>query len=1043
MNITHIYHIGDIHFRTLKRHKEYREVLTQFLENIKQDDIKNSVIYIAGDLVHAKTDLSPELVREVSWFLEACANLRPTFIITGNHDINLANKSRLDALTPIIDNLKHPNLYYLRDSGVYPFENLTFVVYSILDSRDNWPKVADVNGENKICLFHGPVFTAKTDMGYTISSDKFSPEMFEGFDLALLGDIHSVQEVGHSNIVFSGSALQQSHGEAVEGHGYLLWNVEKREYKFVELLNDYGYFTLDISEGVPSNIDGMPKKPRLRVRVSNTNMVDVNKIITDIRDKYEVQEYTITRIDNLKKNADVNSTNNINVYNIRDTQVQNDIITDYLERTVDLDRDSLDKIRELNTEINDKVFETEAVLNTLWKPKYFEFSNMFSYGDGNKIHFDRASGILGIFSPNATGKSAVIDALVFCLFDKTPRTFLAKNIMNNRKNRFECYFKFEISGIEYHIKRFAKIVNKGKNVKVDVEFWKEEGGNIISLNGEHRRDTNRIINQYIGSYDNFVLTSLSLQTDNALFIDKTQTERKEKFAQFMGVDVFDKLYQVAYDESKVNTQLIKRFTDGDFAAKLKDIERQLKLDKNGYKTLSDEVDVIKDKIGEYNTRILELNKQLHKLKTDVQDIDVLEKKQKDALDEKNQIETKKIQLQEKLIDLEEQQFTYDDRLDKLNEELIVDNYRLLNQYNDEVYQLQTQLDKLEIKQASLKNHKEHLDEHEYNSECDVCMKNSESVFRAKEEVGLELKSLVDKINELANTKNNLLIKIKSLNKYKKQYDELSELNTTINKISNEINRILDKMSSIEKQEILIDIKITDIGADITNWKENKNQIEENKETHQLINKIETLYNDKDNELKHKSKELIQISNRITTLENEKSIIKQKIDELKELESKRITYEHYLAAVGKDGVAYEMIEKTLPVVEGEINNILGQIVDFGIQLEMDGKNINAQIVYDDQRWSLEMCSGMERFVSSLAIRMALMNICNLPHPNFLIIDEGFGVMDSENLQSLLISFAYLRTQFDFVIVISHIDSLRDTVDDTIEIQNNNGFSKVRF
>jgi DNA repair exonuclease SbcCD ATPase subunit len=111
--------------------------------------------------------------------------------------------------------------------------------------------------------------------------------------------------------------------------------------------------------------------------------------------------------------------------------------------------------------------------------------------------------------------------------------------------------------------------------------------------------------------------------------------------------------------------------------------------------------------------------------------------------------------------------------------------------------------------------------------------------------------------------------------------------------------------------------------------------------------------------------------------------------------------------------------------------------------LDGKNINANLVYGDQKWSLELCSGMERFISGLAIRIALINVSNLPRPNFLVIDEGFGTLDNENLTSLYMIFAYLKTQFDFVMIISHIDSMRDVVDTLMEIKKENGFSMVKF
>ena len=115
MVINKIYHLADLHIRNLKRHKEYREVFNKFLKQVKQDNIEDSIIYIAGDIAHAKTEMSPELVQEISWFLTECAKLRETVLITGNHDCNLNNNYRLDVLTPIIENLSNPRIHYLRD----------------------------------------------------------------------------------------------------------------------------------------------------------------------------------------------------------------------------------------------------------------------------------------------------------------------------------------------------------------------------------------------------------------------------------------------------------------------------------------------------------------------------------------------------------------------------------------------------------------------------------------------------------------------------------------------------------------------------------------------------------------------------------------------------------------------------------------------------------------------------------------------------------------------------------------------------------------
>jgi len=100
-----------------------------------------------------------------------------------------------------------------------------------------------------------------------------------------------------------------------------------------------------------------------------------------------------------------------------------------------------------------------------------------------------------------------------------------------------------------------------------------------------------------------------------------------------------------------------------------------------------------------------------------------------------------------------------------------------------------------------------------------------------------------------------------------------------------------------------------------------------------------------------------------------------------------------------------------------------------------------ICYEDKCWNLELSSGMEKFVSSLAIRIGLINISTLPRPNFLVIDEGFGTLDGDNIANMEGAFQYLKTQFDFVLIVSHLDTIKDYMDMLIPIQINNGFSKI--
>ena len=1052
MKVTHIYHLADLHIRNLKRHKEYREVFQKFLDNVKKDNIESSVIYLAGDIAHAKTEMSPELVQEISWFLTECAKLRETFLITGNHDCNLNNSYRLDVLTPIVENLNNPKIHYLRDTGVYPFQNLTFVVYSILDNKENWPKGREVEGENKICLFHGPVNKALTDIGYTVSSNSFQVDMFDGFDMVMLGDIHKRQTFGegYEHVAYAGSMVQQNHGEVLENHGYLLWDVDSRTFTEHDIHNDYGFVTIDVVDGkIPQWVydeinTKLPKYPRIRLRFTNTEPSDVKLRITELKKLFQVAEVTVTRTDTIGQLKTNNRVNKNIVGNVKDVTFQNQLIKDYLERQFLLDNEELDKISQINVDINSRLTSRESVENILWTPKNFEFSNMFSYGENNIIRFDRAKDIIGIFAPNASGKSSVFDALSFCIFDKSSRSFLAKSIMNNRKDWFSCKFHFQIDDVDYFIERKGKLINKGKNVKVDVDFWREQGGIVESLNGEQRRDTNHMIQQYLGSYDDFVLTVLSLQGNNALFIDKSQSERKDILAQFIGVDIFDKLYQEAGEENRENSTLIKKFKRDDFTQKLADIDTQLKTDKSEYKLLEIEQKGLKKEQEGFQSQILELSSKIVQLKSDSgESIDDLQNRLTKLQETKEDLTQTKSATQDMIIHREELQNTLHEIIDGYDEEKLQESINRITETKENISKLESAIEKINIKLESLYSQKQHLDSHKYNEECDVCMENSQTILQEKAKVDSAIQDGESHIQSFTDELNKLTEVIELTKGIEDDWKNLNEAKDKEDKIDREISQLINKLSTKETEEVKLDTQISDLQKLIEEYFSNEEQIKQNQKVRNEIQLVEQDLKNTKKYLNDNEEKILSLNGKISALQSQKQSIQDRINEVKDLEEQQRLYEYYLNSLSRDGISYELISKTLPMIEGEVNNILAQIVDFGMQLEMDGKSINANIVYDDQKWSLELCSGMEKFISGLAIRIALINISNLPRPNFLVIDEGFGTLDNENLTSLYMLFSYLKTQFDFVMVISHIDSMRDVVDTLMEIKKEDGFSKVKF
>ena len=63
--LKYIHHISDIQIRNLKRHKEYEQVFEGLYYEVRKNK-DNAVAYIGGDIAHSKTDMSPELIDQLS-----------------------------------------------------------------------------------------------------------------------------------------------------------------------------------------------------------------------------------------------------------------------------------------------------------------------------------------------------------------------------------------------------------------------------------------------------------------------------------------------------------------------------------------------------------------------------------------------------------------------------------------------------------------------------------------------------------------------------------------------------------------------------------------------------------------------------------------------------------------------------------------------------------------------------------------------------------------------------------------------------------------
>lgn len=1042
-HVDKIFHIGDIHIRNVNRHSEYRSVFRKLYSKIKKMSTGNSLIYVAGDVVHAKTDMSPELVDLTAEFFDSLANICPTIVITGNHDCNLNNTHRLDALGPIIKTLKHENLFYFKDNGLYKFADIIFNVMSVFEKPKNYifANQIDCNdNELKIALHHGAVNKALTDAGWQLSNEHVTANLFAGHDFTLLGDIHKMQYLDDAEtIAYCGSLIQQNHGENLT-HGMLVWDLNSKTSEFVKIENDYGYFTLDINNGkIENDLSLIPKKPRLRVRVTNTDSAVLNVILADIKSKYKVQDISKQTVNAINSVTDEDK---ITFGNVRDVEWQNNIITEYLETEHNVPEKYLDIIRHINRTISSKLPNDITTRNIIWTPKKFTFSNMFSYGETNVIDFTSMKGTYGLFAPNASGKSTLLDALMFCCFDKCSRTRKGIHVLNNKSTQFTSEFEFEIHNETYFIKRTGNKLSNG-HVKVNVDFWKiDTNGNHVDLNGDQRDTTNKNIRSYLGTYEDFIITTMSMQTNNTSFIEKSQRERKDLLSQFLDIDVFDQQFQIANDDIKETAVLIKNYNKIDYPTEIADLKKQFDSFSKTYDNkIRDkrEHEKLKDELTEL---IITETKKLKSISSDIKEPDFYESKIKQSEQTLTSLHKEHLNINDKIQKVTLKITELQDKINVIDEDKLIALQREYDQIAGDINMTRFQLDATEKQLSHAKEKEGKLTNHKYDPECEFCMANpwlheTKNIIDTIPFLELQIKTLNTEIDKMEARKTeingyNIDDTLTMLKKYK------VDLNTA-NDIKSKLERnLIQKEKEIDNTSHYISELTNELKTSI----DKLDDIKFNKDINDNIKSLSEEVSDLTIEIQDLDSGIIDTSGKLHLIKEKIQRYNDELNILQNLEDKYKAYGYYLTAVHRNGIPYYLISKALPKIESEINNILTQIVDFTIVLNSDGKNINAYIAYDEERfWPIELTSGMERFVSSLAIRASLVRISTLPRPNFIAIDEGLGVLDSDNLNNMYLLFNYLKSQFEFVLLITHIDAAKDIVTNRIELDNVNGFSRI--
>jgi len=276
-------------------------------------------------------------------------------------------------------------------------------------------------------------------------------------------------------------------------------------------------------------------------------------------------------------------------------------------------------------------------------------------------------------------------------------------------------------------------------------------------------------------------------------------------------------------------------------------------------------------------------------------------------------------------------------------------------------------------------------------------------------------------------------------------EQLNKYNLILQKQKSLIGEIRNRELNIEKNEALIASLLHEISFcenKIKTYEENKDAIENFEDL--LLRKKRTENNIAccQHELEQCKENVLNLYKLHGSLEQKLENLKSTKEELEDLRSRFTAYDLFMKCMHSNGISYDIIKKRLPVINNEIAKVLANIVDFEIFFEEDDKRLNILIKHPshDAR-PLEMGSGAEKTVAATAIRLALLSVSNLPKPNLFILDEPGTALDEGNMEGFVQILDLVKSYFGTVLLISHLESLKDSVDQQITIEREGEYAYV--
>ena len=1026
-------HFADVHWRGLTRHEEYKRSFKRAFKSLREEKV--DAIFIVGDIVHSKTQgISPELIDSLCWWFREMNDIAPTYITLGNHDGLILNKDREDAISPIVRALNLPNLHLIKmTEKVAMNEEIELSNFSCFE-EDKWESLKPTPEKINIALFHGAVRGSKTDIDWELDGE-VEAQMFKGYDFVFLGDIHKHQFLDEDNrIAYCGSTIQQNFGETSD-KGFLIWDIEssqKFKTRHIEVYNDCPFVTIDWKGTVTETMDEAEAHPdgaRFRIRTTiPISQGEIKQIYSSLKEFKNATEI-VMKHESSRAYTTTSSLKDTKSLNLRDPKTVSTMIQSHFSKAGLSDRMN-ERLEDLTHRLWKTAVKADPSASGKWSLRSIEFDNTFGYGKDNRVNFDAAEGIVGIFGKNRTGKSSICGTLMYNLFNATDRGPMSNlHVINSRKGHCKSKATFSKSGRNYIAERqtVKKQARNGKlsaTTHLNLTEVDDNGDVIRDLCGEQRRETEKTLKELVGTPEDFLLTSFASQGEMNTFLKQKASSRKTILSKFLELDVFERLNDAAREESAGVKQLLKNVPDRDFDVAIIDLKSKLSAREAEREIVWENLEVLRKK-----SRDLELTLATRSDGNLVTQQDISEQNSKisNLIVEKSRrnkncgsLVTTVEDLSEKMskLTLFKEAFPLTELKTTLTEQ---------RQLESTVSSIRHSVDKEKHRLKSFRKEAEKLEDVPCNDECPV-NRYMKGALKAKKEVEKQQ----FKIDEL---KEDLKITRKSLKNIVDQ--NLEEKLEKYNDLIEKHNKIAIEKSKTEIKLGTEKNTLSGISDTLISEEARLDEMRANLSTDDAANQVRALrqkLKDFKDRVSSSDTKHAMLSETIGLLSSDIEKLKKEKEEFKSLIEQWKVFDLFHQATSKNGIPLEVIRSRLPEINAELSSVLQGVTGFTVELESDeGSNeMSVYINYGDSKRIIECASGMEKMMSALAIRVALINVSSLPKSDILIIDEGFGSLDGANVEACGRFLESLKQWFKCILVISHVDAVKDGVDNVIEI-----------